>query len=271
MRPSALPAITVVAVLVLAGCAGPAGTNTDEDGPSPDEFPNASAIDQSVFDRHAALLTNTSFTVRFEKTEKRPNIQPPPNVTYFNHTERVLVEPGASQYLSQPNGTLDYLGTTNIQSVYTNGNNTYQLVREDNESTVQTANSRSDIHPIFNESNEEYLWQGWMYTYKRTMYWFPAQNITYERKGIETFQGVAVMRYEATGVDALPEQYRPAFADFSTTLLLDADGVVRYYRVDANQTDGSGFKDYTRVHTVSDVGSTDVQKPDWVSNTTTGS
>ena len=68
MRTSPLSAIAVVALLVFAGCAGL--PSTSENQPSPDEFPNASAIDQSVFDRHAAAMGNTSFTSTVEETRK---------------------------------------------------------------------------------------------------------------------------------------------------------------------------------------------------------
>ncbi|WP_323173317.1 hypothetical protein [Natrialba sp. PRR66] len=53
MRTSPLSAIAVVALLVFAGCTGFSGTGGNGSSPNafPDEFPNASAIDQSV--RHS--------------------------------------------------------------------------------------------------------------------------------------------------------------------------------------------------------------------------
>jgi hypothetical protein len=270
MTTAPFPAVAVAALVVLSGCAGLAGTG--DDGPSPDEFPEASAIDQSVFDNHAALLSNTSFTVTFETTEKRPDIRNSSNFIYWNSSRRVLVEPGASQYLSQPNGTSDFLGSSNLQSFYSEGDGVvYELNREDNESTVGTSTYR-----IFNESSEWYLWQGWEELNMGSLYFFVSENVTYERQSIETYDGVDVMRYEATGVDAMPDWIREgssniSYTDFSMSLLVDTDGVIRYYRGELDQVIDGETRNQTLVHTVSDVGSTDVDKPDGVANATAGS
>lgn len=274
MRPSPLPAIAVV-LLVLAGCAGIPGTG--DSGPSPGEFPDASAIDQSVYERHAALLANTSFTVRFETTEKRPDPHPREsgNFTWLNSSQRVLVEPGASQYLSQPNGTIDYLGASTVQSAYSNGTRTFWLTEAGNESTVQTGETRL----VFDESGDYYLWQGWAEFNRLSLYHYISENVTFQRTGIETFAGVDVMRYEATGADALTGRLRDPssynYTDFSVTLLLDADGVIRYYQAEVDiERDERGFdrmQNLTLVSTVTDVGSTDVERPDWASNATVGS
>lgn len=287
MRMSPLPAVALGALLVLSGCSGLAGTN--DGSPSQEAFPDASTIDQSVFERHAALLANTSFTVRLEKNGTR--IEVPSRgvaiLTPYNISQRVLVEPGASQYLSQPNGTLEsgIERTRNLQSMYVDENSVYRLLREDNESTVQTDRR---VPSIFNESSDEYLWQGWSTYYLRRIgkepYNYISENVTYERLGTETFDGVEVMRYEATGVDALADSLRewpsresiesiPEFnyTDFSVTLLLDADGAIRYFRCEADivPSDPSlGSSNVTLVHTVTDVGSTDVEKPDWAANAT---
>jgi hypothetical protein len=287
MRTSPLPAAALAALLVLSGCSGLAGL--DGGGPSQEAFPDASAIDELAFQRHAALLANTSFTVRLEK--KGTRIQVPSRgmaiVTPYNISQRVRVEPGASQYLSQPNGTLEaaFEPTRNLQSMYSDGNSRYRLLREDGETTVL---KDSRIPPVFNESSDEYLWQGWSTYYIRRVgkepYNYISENVTYERLGTETFDSVEVMRYEATGVDALadslrdwpPRESAPEFnyTDFSVTLLLDADGVIRYFRCEADIVSSNpdwGSSNVTLAHTVTDVGGTDVEKPDWVGNATAGS
>ncbi|ESP89723.1 hypothetical protein K933_02011 [Candidatus Halobonum tyrrellensis G22] len=99
-----------------------------------------------------------------------------------------------------------------------------------------------------------------------------AIDATYQREGVETYQGVPVMRYEATGVDALPNWAgggNPSsyFEEFSATLLLDEDGVIRHYEYEFIWADYHTRR-MTETYTLSDVGSTTVQKPDWVANTT---
>ena len=278
MSRSLLPAVAIAVLVVLSGCSGLIASN--DDGPSYEAFPDASAIDQSVFEGHAALLANTSFTVDFNTTVWR---QPPPSRTEtfsgrFNGSQRVLVEPGASQYLYQPNVTI--LSRTcgfraaNLQSMYSKGKDVYALMRDDNGSTVQ----KGSICAVFNESSDEYLWQGWRETPMALPYSYISENVTYERRGIETFDGVEVMRYEATGADALSDSLRerePAlsYKDVSMTLLVDTDGVIRYFRGEVDQvaTSGDWWWNATLVHSVTNVGSTDVKKPDWASNVTAGS
>lgn len=102
--------VAVVALVVLSGSAGLAGSGDDK--PSAEEYPEASAIDQSVFDTHAARLAITSFTVTSETIEQCRDPLATGNLTYFNSSRRGLVEPGVSQSLSLPNGTSDFLGAT---------------------------------------------------------------------------------------------------------------------------------------------------------------
>jgi len=101
--------------------------------------------------------------------------------------------------------------------------------REGDDVTVKPAiNSR-----IFNESSEQYLWNG-LFS-KDPGYDFGAINATYEREGVEMFQGKAVMRYEATGADALTSRWAGgpnaswSYKNFSAAILLDEDGVIRHY------------------------------------------
>lgn len=269
MRASPLSVIAVVALLVVAGCTGFSGT--DEVGPSPDaspdEFPNASAIDQSVFDTHATVLANTSFTLSTEKTRKDRVFRPSEkNFTYMNSTNRFLVEPGASQYLGHTTGYFSGNG-----SIYSNGSTEYALFRTKNESVVNPTRA-----PMFNESGERYLWRGWFNNESGSQHAFAAIDATYEREGVETFQGVPVMRYEAIGVDALSDSWAGGenasswYEEFSATILLDKDGVIRHYEYEFVWADYQTRR-ITKAYTLSDVGSTDVKKPDWAANATVGS
>ncbi|WP_255681949.1 hypothetical protein [Natrinema sp. SYSU A 869] len=208
MRASSLSTVAVVALLVFAGCAGlPSGgeNQPSPDAPpdaSPDEFPNASDIDQSVFDTHATALGNTSFTLSTEanRTDRNPPVLEE-DFRYMNDTSRILVEPDASQYLEHTTGYFSGNG-----SIYSNGSTEYVLSRENNWTEVRKLSPVS----VFNESGEYYLWRGVFNNDSGPGYDFAAIDATYEREGVETFQGVSVMRYEATGVDALPDRWAGA-------------------------------------------------------------
>lgn len=265
--------MAVVALLVLAGCAGSPGSPEGDESPdvAPSEFPDSSAINQSVFDRHATALANTSFTMEVEQSQKQRARYEEDNFTYRNSTTQYLVEPAASQYLSHVTGwTISGLGGSASDTIYSNGSTAHVLVRENNESTVKAFD-----YPIFDESSESYLWRGWFDEDGEPGYPFMAINATYEREGVETFQGVPVMRYEATGVDAVPDwigdgNASSVFENFSATLLLDADGVIRHYQYEFVYVDYHTPR-VAQSYTISDVGSTGVEKPDWVSNATAGS
>ncbi|WP_247002711.1 DUF7537 family lipoprotein [Halosolutus gelatinilyticus] len=266
MRASPLSAIAVVALLVFAGCAGLPGTGGDPSpDASPDEFPNASAIDQSVFDRHATAMANTSFTLSTEKTRKdRVFHSSEKNFRHMNDTGRFLAEPSNSQYLVHTTGYFSGNGT-----IYSDGSTEYMLSRENNWSEVRTLSPVS----AFNESSDRYLWRGLFSNDSMHQLDHAAIDATYEREGVETFQGVPVMRYEATGVDALADSWAGGenassrYEEFSATLLLDEDGVIRHYEYEFVWAE-SATRRITQSYTLSDVGSTDVEKPDWAANAT---
>ncbi len=272
MRMSPLSAIAVVALLVFAGCTGLPGAdeNSSPDASpdvSPDEFPNASAIDQSVFDSHATVMANTSFTLSTEKNRTDRVLHPSEkDVRHMNDTSRFLAEPSNSQYLLDTTGYFSGNGST-----YSNGSAEYVLF-EDDRTTVRKLSPAS----VFNESSDRYLWRGLFSNDSMRQLDHAAIDATYEREGVETFQGVPVMRYEATGVDALSDSWAGGenasswYEEFSATLLLDEDGVIRHYEYEFVWAESTTQR-ITQSYTLSDVGNTDVEKPDWAEDATAGS
>lgn len=271
VRASPFSAIAIAALLVVAGCTGLPGAG--ETQASPDEFPKASAIDQSVFDTHRTALANTSFTLTVERIENESDPLAEQNFTYSDERSRFLVDPGASQYLVHANSTGEGSVVVN-GSTYSNGRTAYRLSRENDEMDVS---SLDYTLPVFNESRDQYLWQFWFGqdtgSFERAVI-----DATFQREGIETFRGVPVMRYEATGVDALSgtrlwsENASEQYETFSATLLLDEDGVIRQfeYELDFSGTE-VGPRRIAVSYALTDVGSTDVEKPAWVANATAGS
>ncbi len=225
-----------------------------------------------MFDTHTSALADTSFTLSVERAENESTPVAEKNFTYRNETSRFLVEPGASQYLVHSNATGENSLLRN-SSVYSNGTTAYRLSRE-NDTDVSTVASPL---PVFNESSDEYLWHGW-FGYDIDSFERVAINATFQREGIETFQDVPVMRYEATGVDALSdtrlwdENASKQFEAFSATLLVDEDGVVRHYEYEiVFPVIENRPRRIAVSYTLTDVGSTDIEKPDWVANATAGS
>lgn len=265
MRISLHSTIAVVLLLLSAGCAGVAG-------PSPDEFPTASEINASTFGTHATALENTSFTLTAERIRKDRNPAPvDDDFTYMNGSYRYYVEPSNSQYLGELTGY--FIGGPTV-TLYSNGSYTYEYWNVDNETTLRPY-SRDGNYPPFNESSEEYLWDGWFGPDDNNPLTRVAINATYEREGIETFQGTEVMRYEASGVDAIPNVTRYSnkseyFESFSATLLIDTNGVIRHYQYEFTYVDYHTQR-LVWSYTVSDIGNTAVDTPVWMANATTES
>ncbi|WP_459194553.1 DUF7537 family lipoprotein [Halosimplex sp. J119] len=268
MRTSPLSAVAVAALLIFAGCAGlPGGGDTPSPNVSPDEFPNASAIDQSVFEGHATAMGNTNFTLTTvrNRTDRILHTSEE-DFKHMNSSSRLLAEPGDSQYLLHTTDSVTGNGST-----YSNGNWRYRL-SEDDRTTVRTLSPVS----VFNESSDRYLWRGLFSNDTGMQLDHAAIDATFERKGVETFRGVPVMRYEATGVDALADSWAGGentsswYEDFSSTLLLDENGVIRHYEYEFVWSEYNTRR-VAQSYTLSDVGSTDVEKPDWAVNATADS
>lgn len=263
MRTSVPSTVAVIALLLVAGCAGLTG-------PSPDEFPAASSVGGSTFDTHATALGNTSFTLTAERIQKDRNIGPQEgNYTYRNGSATYFVEQSDSQYIAEFSGY--FVGENVTVQIYSNGSYAYEYWDVDNDITPRPYPSNGD-YPLFDESSDEYLWDGWFDPDDDTVLTEFAINATYEREGIETFQGTDVMRYEASGVAALPEvsdqtNNSEYFESFSATLLIDSDGVIRYYEYDFRYINYH-TKRLARSYTVSELGSTTVETLSWMANTT---
>jgi hypothetical protein len=111
-----------------------------------------------------------------------------------------------------------------------------------------------------------------------TYFAYAAENDEWlTREGTETYDGVTVTRYEATGVEKWA--YFEAYAredgevtDFEYVVLVDDDGLVRYLSWHLAGVDNSGGESRPFSQTVemelTDVGSTTVEDPAWLSEAT---
>lgn len=88
----------------------------------------------------------------------------------------------------------------------------------------------------------------------------------YEKVGTVTRNGTTLTRYEATGPGYYAEQTvgNQTVASFSATVLVDEDGLVRYFREEiVYERDGNRMTDVRTVRYV-DVNATDVSRPHWL-------
>lgn len=87
-------------------------------------------------------------------------------------------------------------------------------------------------------------------------------------QGVETYDGVTVRRYVFDAPDGyIDNEYDSEFdvTSLRVELLVDRDGVPRYQRYDVEGTETDGTQQWFEWElTVSDVGSTTVEEPDWV-------
>jgi len=236
-----LSALAVLGLVVLAGCAGITGS----DGGSGD-YPAADDVGATTIDDHVAALDGTSFTTTVNLSSGGAQT-----------TSTIQVDPGDDQYL-QLSETV--LGST---ALYTSGDESYQRSGSGNDTQVQRADS--PVNATAARSGGQLLAV------------FISENVTYEQAGTETVDGVEAMRYEAEGPDALSQSVRDtvsgqqALTNFSATILIDADGVIREFQTTLGGEQNGETTSTTYTVTVTDVGSTDVEEPSWVSaaNTTT--
>lgn len=163
----------------------------------------------------------------------------------------VLVDRTDDQYLQRSTSAFGN------STLYTAGNTSYQRSQYGNQTQVARTDRSVNVTAAVRGSS--------------TLEIFISHNVTYEQVGTETFDGDEVMRYEAEGVDKLSEEFRNStgenltVTDFSATLLLDGEGRVRKFSADFSFTRNGETSNTTFVTTVTDVGSTDVEEPDWVS------
>lgn len=237
MRKSVLLAIVVV-FGVLAGCGALSG-----DDASGGEYPSAGEIDQSVVDGHVSALSDASFTAEITSNTTRVTGTQTTGVTF-------RVDPADDRYLQT------YAAGAGNATLYTEGDASYQRTRTADGTTVRRVSQTVNASLARRASG----------VYNS----FVSENVTYERVGNETFEGTEVVRYEADGLESVSQQLRnttgenTTLTDFSATMLLDGDGVIRHYTVAYDTQWNQATVNSSIVVSVSDVGATDVQRPGWI-------
>ena len=196
-----------------------------------------------VMRRHVLALAEVeSVTVRTTSRTEGPN------VTFYSET---VTKASENRELYRTNGPI--LGTI---VRYTEGNRSYVKTVRDNETHYtrlggpnMTAEARTNLSVL-------------MAVQKFRGLWFAP----YEEAGTVTRNGTTLTKYEATGPGYYTEQTvgNQTVASFSATVLVDEDGLVRYFREEiVYERDGNRTTDVRTVQYVN-VNATKVQRPDWL-------
>jgi hypothetical protein len=260
---SSLILVLVVVVVTTAGCSSLSGgtptPNSNETssgyGVSGENL-NGSAIQQSMEqqlgDAGSYTLTGTS-TI----TSARGN------QTVSADGELTLrVDFGSGQGLlnAQP-ALLGETGPINeTRAVFTDGNTSYQrLVRNGTVSydrQIGPASAPDEITPIdVDEFDQQYE---------------PLVDaFEWEANGTTQIDGMTVTTYTATGVQNKTDlniQQSTTVSDPRASMAIDSNGIVRTYSASYSFGDGSDMTSIEVTQRITDIGTTTVSEPDWLSN-----
>ncbi|MFB6123085.1 MAG: hypothetical protein ABEJ78_06475 [Haloferacaceae archaeon] len=240
--------LAVAALLLLAGCGGgaapstatPAPTAETPSAPGPADVAgvNDTAVDASALvEGHRAALTNRSLTLDVVAVD---------NDTRTTLTERV--ESGGRPLLVRS------ASGNRSRTTYVANGTTYERLTRGNESSYRSANrTGASAYPA-------------SYTGSRIV-WQYMSTATYRPNGTTVENGTGLLALSATAADLNESALAAANVTvdtFRSTAYVDDAGVVRKftYRVEGTR-DGVPFSQTLRVR-VTDVGSTDVPRPDWL-------
>lgn len=260
MTRRALVAIAVALLVVLAGCGGTAEPTADTStgtaettGASPtqtvglDDVALPAGVSESgvtdadaLTSAHADALSGTSVTVSMD-------FRLEVNGTGQNVSFRGEVTPDTDT------GWMQVTLQDGVGTYYTDGGTTYRKVEQNGETTFGTTEQVSalPVEPRFGAD-------------ARIGDALRAANWT--ATGVVERNGTRLIRLEASDV-SLPDSVDVANAtdvDSSGVLLVDADGVVHHVSVRTHVTSDEKTVVYEIEVTLSDVGSTTIQRPDWV-------
>ncbi|MFB6107097.1 MAG: hypothetical protein ABEJ70_09005 [Halobacteriaceae archaeon] len=268
-----IPIAVVLSVLLLvAGCAGTTGDSGDGAVPTGTTSPDATSGGAGGGDGGAggddglllgdrqveALRSAGSFTV----TEHFTITNESGAQFGFGQDGSVLqvdLENDAS-YAESRMAVPGSSGENSVEQLVYTGPDGVSLVRSETRMGDQVVTSYRAYDPgEFGFDAEAFEWQG-------TAFQFDLRDYApdgYREAGTDTVDGVPVTRYEADRSERDPRSGESV--DATVSFAVDGDGLVREYDVTAHLTteDGEGTMHYG--YTVTDVGSTTVTEPDWLS------
>lgn len=230
-----LIAVLVTALVATAGCTGaidPGASGGGDGGAPADADFGPPAINQSTFENHASTIREAgSFTI--DATLNSPDSGTDLHGRVSYEASRAVL-------------TTDAGGRT--RTVYATESKRFTKVSGNGDTQYQTREMQTQFDQLLLGS-------------------LVPTSATFERTGYDTVDGETVAVYEAV---SLPDDFSnvPSDADGSATLSLTESGVIKRVEWSATGPDGAEF---SAEITVSDVGSTTVEEPDWVEKAASGS
>lgn len=258
----AILVVAVAALAILAGCTGGNGpgtatpannsTATPADGQSiePVAELNASYLNnntEAAVEDGGSYTSETAYYLYVNTTRGESE-------SWTNSTQRVDFESdqGARE------ATQAFLGdqpTTTTQNVYTANGTTYQRLNSSLGMSydVQTGDGGT-VRPVNLTSFQQ-------------NYTFLTSSFAYEANGTETVDGTTTVRYSSTNLtddSYFVSSEDATVSDASSTLYVDDDGVVRRASISYNVTATTGSSATDLTISLTDIGSTTVEEPDWI-------
>jgi hypothetical protein len=256
---TALLVVAVAALAVLAGCTGgngpgtatPANNSTDSgESIDPVEELNASYLNDNT---EAAVQDGGSYTSE-TAYYLYLNSSRGESESWTNSSQQVDFD--ADQGVRETSQRI--LGDQPrviSQSVYTTGDTTYQRLNNSLGVSydVQTG-ANGTVRPVNTSSFTQ-------------NYTFLTDSFAYEADGTATVDGTSTVRYSSTNLT--DESYfvgseNSTVSDASSTLYVDADGVVREATISYTITSNGATSTTEVTFSLSDIGSTSVDEPGWV-------
>lgn len=254
--------VAVAALAVLAGCTGGGGpstatpTNNTTDSPANDtelepmEELNGSYLNNATtaaVEDGGSYTRNTSYYYEINTTLQQSS-------SWANTTQRAEFD--ANRGVRQTTNTvLSEPPVVSTSTIYTDENGSYARV---NESQNISYNSQSGLEVVN------------LTTYNQN-YTFMTAAFEYEANGTETIDGTTTVRYTSTNLsDAsyLGGGENVTVSNETSTLYVDADGVVRQAHVAYALEADRGTSETDLTITLTDIGSTTVEEPSWLSEAT---
>jgi outer membrane biogenesis lipoprotein LolB len=245
-----LRVVFVVALVVIAGCSGTSGVDTNnQTEPTATEITTtttsgSTTLNQTLLDSHSITLIDAgSYTAEVTTSENSTSTTTAAeiNLTAQSKYEQLTTITDSSSF------TLETYRGSGSDTVYTKvGSGESASYTSDDAAGNFTADSIAEPYLI--------------------------TDVQYQQFGTETINGTTVQRYVANDVDSLSVESDgwggPIVTNISSTVLVDADrGLI--YQIDAQytvQTSSGAERTVSYAVSYSDVGSTDVTEPTWLSN-----
>lgn len=281
MHRSSLISILLASCLLLAGCTGtigpgasgtdapetPTATPTASSTTTPESTPELAVtpgeIDvEAIAERHASALRDAkSYTVETSVSVEGSNES---NVSSgfssalsLSETVRVDHETGRGLAIIGSKG-----GNGSVSIVYTDFERAKSYQRIGTEASASYIGYES-VHSVF--QGETAVGTDSTATADAFENWL--QGINFSVAGVETSDGQQLTRLEATGVESHNESSMwnsPGSEPVRTTVLVDEEGMIREISHEQRRNVSGQTVQTTMTITYSNVGSTNVEEPDWL-------